>query len=386
METYLNIDINLISALFLVFLSTYILKQFPSRAPEIKCLKAATYTGLIALLSESLNVVMIYDILPNTMPKLIIHHIAMLITYLAAAALPLMWTCFLYHYMQKKTDGNIKCNKLLLIPFILAVCIVLPTPFTGLMYKTNMVPPVYERGPLYMLVAAFELFYIVYNSIFIWSNRKHLSSREFLTLFAFEIFPFVGAVIQVMFTGVLLIWPLTTVGLILTYVYLQNSVVRYDPLTNGWNMRAFESFMDEQIKRNKKDFSLCFIDIDELEYINNTFGISEGDLSLKSFSKIILNTLPKDAHFVRYDGDKFIIFFNSLDLKKFLDLMKEIDLKVHHLNENSKKKYNIKYTYALDALDVDKYKSYSQLIRHLVNDVYEKKEKRKTMQTSKEKV
>lgn len=95
-----------------------------------------------------------------------------------------------------------------------------------------------------------------------------------------------------------------------------------DPITNVYNYRLLSESLDREIrkyKRDKKDFFLFMMDVDNFKSYNDTFGHLEGDELLKNLG-IILKDQVREADIVcRYAGDEFCVLLfdtNSEDVIK----------------------------------------------------------------------
>lgn len=83
---------------------------------------------------------------------------------------------------------------------------------------------------------------------------------------------------------------------------------KLDGLTEIYNRRIFEFFIDAEIKRGNRyrnNFSLIFIDLDNFKQINDNFGHQKGDEVLKNMA-LLMKKISRDSDFVfRYGGDEF---------------------------------------------------------------------------------
>ncbi|MGA9665507.1 MAG: EAL domain-containing protein [Gallionella sp.] len=90
---------------------------------------------------------------------------------------------------------------------------------------------------------------------------------------------------------------------------LQDLSVR-DPLTNLYNRRKFNEFMQHEIiraTRHQRGFSVVVIGLDNFKYINDTFGHPIGDMVLKEFSAMLAAELRTGDVPARISGDEFAI-------------------------------------------------------------------------------
>lgn len=59
--------------------------------------------------------------------------------------------------------------------------------------------------------------------------------------------------------------------------------------------------------------SLCFIDINDLKLVNDTYGHSEGDILIRTVCEVIQKNISSSDIIYRYGGDEFIILFPFKD-------------------------------------------------------------------------
>ncbi|NLF27237.1 MAG: diguanylate cyclase [Clostridiales bacterium] len=86
-----------------------------------------------------------------------------------------------------------------------------------------------------------------------------------------------------------------------------------DPLTQlnsrYYGMRMLSAWLTEQ-----RRFTLCFVDLDNLKYVNDTFGHAEGDRFLISAAEAIRHLSP-DGVCVRLGGDEFMVLVPDGDVE-----------------------------------------------------------------------
>ena len=94
-----------------------------------------------------------------------------------------------------------------------------------------------------------------------------------------------------------------------------NYMNNYDDITGIPNRRYFTSKAKKMIKnteRNKKDFAIVFMDIDNFKYVNDTYGHEVGDELLKGFCNRIKNILDYNCTLARFGGDEFVISIENI--------------------------------------------------------------------------
>lgn len=103
----------------------------------------------------------------------------------------------------------------------------------------------------------------------------------------------------------------------------------------GYQNRACHIFAEH--KKEKRDLSILFIDMDRLKYMNDTFGHECGDLTIKITAEAILRYLPDDAVAIRMGGDEFLVVLPKMPPKEIAEMVTNIrthidaDAKAHQL-------------------------------------------------------
>ncbi len=91
-----------------------------------------------------------------------------------------------------------------------------------------------------------------------------------------------------------------------------------DALTNVFNRRYLEDFFASYIKilkREKKEFALLIVDIDDFKKINDSFGHDVGDFILKRLVNIIKDIIRENDIVVRLGGDEFVILLPNSNIQ-----------------------------------------------------------------------
>lgn len=108
-----------------------------------------------------------------------------------------------------------------------------------------------------------------------------------------------------------------------------------DELTGVYNRRGFLSLWDNQAKlaeRTDRDLLLIFADVDDLKYINDTYGHYRGDLALSEAAHIMRETFRETDILARWGGDEFVA---ALVCKKDMKLDLLIQRFKETLNEHN---------------------------------------------------
>lgn len=101
----------------------------------------------------------------------------------------------------------------------------------------------------------------------------------------------------------------------------------HDPLTGLPNRRTFEQQLDivlTQIRREKDEHVLCYIDLDQFKIVNDTCGHAAGDELLRQISDILHARIRKSDTFARLGGDEFGLLLENCTLTLGIKLIEEL--------------------------------------------------------------
>jgi diguanylate cyclase (GGDEF)-like protein len=87
---------------------------------------------------------------------------------------------------------------------------------------------------------------------------------------------------------------------------LTNSTL-IDPMTELYNRRFLDNFMDEDLKDRDRQFAILMIDVDFFKQVNDNFGHDVGDRVLKVLSEVLRKETKGSDLAIRYGGEEFMV-------------------------------------------------------------------------------
>ena len=92
-----------------------------------------------------------------------------------------------------------------------------------------------------------------------------------------------------------------------------------DEMTGAGNRRAYEMEIEEILKKRKTYESMMVVsaDVNELKYVNDTFGHAEGDKLIEGAAGIMRHVVGNKGVVFRTVGDEFIIFLYDTGSKEY---------------------------------------------------------------------
>ena len=129
---------------------------------------------------------------------------------------------------------------------------------------------------------------------------------------------------------------------------LKKNVVQDILCEEALNWRAGKAEMAKSIqeaKKNKKNFVVATVDMDDLKVINERYGHIEGDLVIIETMKVIKSFLTEKEFIFRLEGDNFIVVFEDRTEKEVVKLLFECLDKLKARKRELKKEFNFSFCF-----------------------------------------
>lgn len=237
------------------------------------------------------------------------------------------------------TNINRKLFAVLMIPEAVCIPVFYTSQWTHIVFyyhESNH----YAGGPLsylpYWLFLFYVIVFLIHNLIFLkHSSRVSKAVAAYITLG-----PLVGAVI-IMVLGIDKDYSaLFTSGTLLYFTYLYIHMAKIDPLTNLLNRQSY--YQDIEVDE-KYITGVVSIDMNDLKYLNDSFGHEAGDNALKTVANTIRGNSGRNSTVYRVGGDEFMIFYIRVPEEVIRSAIENIR------NEMNKTDYVCAYGYAMVA-------------------------------------
>lgn len=134
------------------------------------------------------------------------------------------------------------------------------------------------------------------------------------------------------------------------------TVAYRDTLTGAYNRQYAMKMLEELIKQHTA-FTLCYLDLDKLKYVNDHLGHSEGDLYLTTVARELSSVCrEKDDLLFRYGGDEFLLVFQGVSISTVEERMERVNQRLSELSNTDGYPYSMSLSYGTvesgDAQDV----------------------------------
>jgi len=104
-----------------------------------------------------------------------------------------------------------------------------------------------------------------------------------------------------------------------------------DALTGLKNRKAYDEKMQELFglyQRHDVSFSIALLDIDDFKKINDTYGHTAGDNTLKEMSHLLSTSIRSSDMLFRIGGEEFILIFPNTSMSAGMKVLEEILKKI----------------------------------------------------------
>lgn len=167
-------------------------------------------------------------------------------------------------------------------------------------------------------------------------------------------------------------------NLIYMYKKMEDNAVT-DLLTGIYNRNGFNLYAEEIFRAAKsggKKFTLILGDLNNLKYINDTFGHVEGDFAIKSAAEAFRLACGDNMSCFRIGGDEYVL--SSCDIsseEEISDIVGSVERYLKSINDTADKPYSISISIGVFFDSVEEYESIEHPFTIADEKMFETKEK-----------
>lgn len=123
-----------------------------------------------------------------------------------------------------------------------------------------------------------------------------------------------------------------------------------DELTDLFNRRAALALLGKQLgatQRERAPLTICYLDLDGLKQVNDTFGHAEGDIMLKVFAGQLVREMRAGDYACRMGGDEFLLILPHCSEGEAARLIERIEERLVLVNSGLDKSCALAFSYGL---------------------------------------
>lgn len=145
-----------------------------------------------------------------------------------------------------------------------------------------------------------------------------------------------------------------------------------DSLTHIFNRRKISSLIENEharYLRNKMEYSVIIIDLDNFKSINDRFGHGAGDNALFDFATLVKNNIRKSDQLARWGGEEFLILLPDTNTQSATTLAEHI----RKLTETHSFNIINKLTISIGVASIKEDETIDQLLKRADDALYDAK-------------
>lgn len=198
----------------------------------------------------------------------------------------------------------LKTYKFLLIPTMINMIAVVLSPVFKLIFHVDP-NNMYTRGDYFFIFVTVYIINLIFLIVITLEFSKKNNYPIVGKIAALSIFTIIGTSIQLIYPLAYSTWHCVTLSLLLYFLLMSEYDSSFDALTGLYNRASF----DRAIKQigETAALSLIVLDIDDFKVVNDTYGHSYWDYTIKTVAEIIRKSFDKDYTCYRLGGDEFYI-------------------------------------------------------------------------------
>ncbi|MGN0665498.1 MAG: diguanylate cyclase [Huintestinicola sp.] len=151
-----------------------------------------------------------------------------------------------------------------------------------------------------------------------------------------------------------------------------------DELTGIYNRRGFYKAAESFIEKNKgKDIIVCYADMDNLKLVNDGYGHSEGDFSIKNLALCLKSVFGEKGIVGRMGGDEFAAFILSDDTDGVENIINKKTGYIAALNRTANKPYPIDMSMGFCECSCENMYDFTEAVDKADGKLYDDKFERK---------
>lgn len=167
-----------------------------------------------------------------------------------------------------------------------------------------------------------------------------------------------------------------------------NSISNTDELTHIYNRRGLIQnikLLYKEYKEVSKNLYFFIGDLDNLKYINDTFGHDQGDKAIQTVCEILKDVFQTHAVIGRLGGDEFGIAFTCKNEDFIIHIDSLIQERTQYFNEKYQLLYYVSLSYGISVFDYNSPFDLNHTIRLANSLMYERKKEKHLQRGKKDK-
>lgn len=261
---------------------------------------------IVSLCSVVTDIVSAYACSFCTPDQIVLNYFVNVVHFLVQNFVPCLYCLFAYSLVYENINIGSKWFSIIFLPYILNVMMILSTPLTGACFYIDS-SGVYHRGLGQIFTYIIAAYYIILSCVIVLKNMKLLGIAQRLSVLLYSAECIILNVVQIIFSQYLLQEIGIAFAMFFIYISMQNPLEYMDAQIGIYNRNLFKKNINNRIHK-KEDFGIVCLQIEGLSYINEKFGLNNGNILLKQVSAF-LGSFTKNNEVYRISNRQLAIVY-----------------------------------------------------------------------------
>jgi diguanylate cyclase (GGDEF)-like protein len=125
-----------------------------------------------------------------------------------------------------------------------------------------------------------------------------------------------------------------------------------------------------ELKKGGNNFSVCFLDLDNLKFINDNFGHDCGDEFIITVVDIVRSLIRSTDIFCRMGGDEFLLLFAKCDAGPVNEIMQSVNKNLFDINNRHDRGFSYYISYGVVAYSAGFTQSAEDILKEVDEEMY----------------
>ncbi len=286
----------LISAILIAYLLFNHLKTFQN--------KVYKFLLIIALLSAIFDIVAAITCSFFTKEQNTLNYAVNISHFILQNLVPCVYCLFVYSMAHETGQMSKNWKLIIFLPYVFIFFLIVTTPVTKACFYFDE-NGIYHRGSGQIFAYLVAFYYVILSCFIVFKNLKILGKPQRFAVLIYSVEIFCLTLIQLLFPKYLLQEIAIAFAMFFIYITIQNPLESIDVQTGAYNRNLFKKTLNIMLQ-NKEDYTIICVLIDGLGYINEKFGIQNGNNVLKQIVNLFLS-FNKNFNVFRISNRQFAI-------------------------------------------------------------------------------
>ncbi len=155
----------------------------------------------------------------------------------------------------------------------------------------------------------------------------------------------------------------------------------FDEMTSLVNRRTGLLMLASEMGRSKRsqcELTVCFVDLDGLKLINDTYGHQQGDLAIQGMAKVLQESVRSGDVAMRLGGDEFVLVLHNCSETEAGHLVERIEQGLVNLKDEAGPQLDISASFGLAVYDPSRHDTAEELLAEADATMYKAKKNKQS--------